>query len=182
MSRVTFRNATSKDARAIAQLHSSNWQHAYRNILTDDYLDKVVVADRMAFWTNRLSQGVPASIYIRLAENQNLLMGFVCAIHDHDSTWGTLIDNLHVRPAAQGTGLGRQLVQDAAAWVVRQEEQQGMYLWVYKENLNARGFYERMGGEAVEERTEQQPDGFEADIVRYAWRRPGLLIQDEVCC
>ena len=177
MKGISFRPGRSADAHQIARLHIASWQHAYRGILTDSYLDGAIEADRLGVWTKRLEEEPAASMYIQLAERQNGLVGFICAIRDTDPEFGTLIDNLHVHPSCQRLGLGRKLLLDTARWVVQQNPSDSLYLWVYEANLKARLFYERMGGEAVEQRSEKQPDGFEAEIIRYCWPHPDSLIR-----
>lgn len=173
---ISFRAGTPADAEKIARLHIVSWQTAYRDILSDKYLDDAIVEDRLGMWTTRLASDTASSLYIRLAELEDKLVGFVCAIPKKDREKGTLIDNLHVHPSMQGQGLGRKLMQAAAQWVVDREDKGTMYLWVYESNQKARGFYERMGGEAVEQKKEKQPDGRDAEIVCYLWREPAKLL------
>ncbi len=174
---ISFRAGTPKDAELIAELHIASWQTAYRGILSDMYLDDAIVEDRFGMWATRLASEAALSLYIQLAEEKSKLVGFVCAIPKKDPEKGTLIDNLHVHPSQQGQGLGRKLMQDAARWVVNREEAGSMYLWVYEANQKARGFYERIGGEAVEQKIEEQPDGRDAEIVCYLWREPAKLFK-----
>ena len=41
-------------------------------------------------------------------------VGFAFASLDEDPTWGTLLDNLHLLPSHQGTGIGRGLLAAVA--------------------------------------------------------------------
>ncbi len=176
MSKVTFRPGGKKDAQTIAQLHIKSWQNSYRGILTDAFLDEAIVADRISFWTQRLVEEPGEHTYLLIAEQDGKAVGFVCAIIEEHESWGTLIDNLHVLSSAQGLGLGRELMRKAAGWIKQQDEGGDMYLWVYKENRQARAFYEKIGGNPVEERVEKQPDGFDAPIVRYHWASPLVVL------
>ena len=137
-------------------------------------MDGAVIEERLGLWNSRLKHEPDETIFIELAELDSRLIGFVCAIKDADQRWGALIDNLHVAPAHQSKGLGRRLMKDAAQWLNEQNEHQ-MYLWVYLENTSARAFYDRLGGEVVEQKSEIQPDGEMAEIIRYAWRSPFSL-------
>ena len=42
-----YRIATANDIEAIANLHALSWQNSYRGMLSDDYLDNHVLADRI---------------------------------------------------------------------------------------------------------------------------------------
>ncbi|MEM8483900.1 MAG: GNAT family N-acetyltransferase [Bacteroidota bacterium] len=174
MSATKIRAGLSEEWPAIAQLHSQSWEIAYRDILSNAFLDNHVLANRMQYWETRFKAGIPDHTFIRVAEQGDRLVGLVCAVAGADPVWGTLIDNLHVLPGSQQRGLGRQLIQQAAQWVLGRPDvsvptEAPMYLWVYRENVRARTFYEKVHGEAVEEKTEPQPDGSMAPIVRYAW-------------
>ena len=171
---ITFRPGQAADWKAVAQLHTKSWQGAYRGILSDAFLDEELWDNRRAYWEARFKAGIPPTIFPRNAEQEKQMVGFVCAVADADPEWGTLIDNLHVLPGAQQRGLGRQLMQQAARWVSSlspssETQSNPMYLWVYRDNTKARAFYERIHGKAVESKSEQQPDGGMAAIVRYAW-------------
>ena len=176
MSEVTFRAGGKKDAQIISQLHIESWQNSYRGILTDAFLDEAIVDNRTKFWTQRLAEEPDEHTYLLIAERDGKAIGFVCAIKDEEERWGTLIDNLHVLSSAQGLGLGRKLMREAAGWIEQQDANGDMYLWVYKENRQARAFYEKVGGNPVEERVEKQPDGFDAAIIRYHWASPLVVL------
>lgn len=174
MHATTIREGLSEEWPAIAQLHSKSWQIAYRNILSDAFLDNEVRENRMQYWEKRLQAGIPDNTFLRVAEQRDQLVGLVCAVAAVDPKWGTLIDNLHVLPESQQRGLGRQLMQHAARWVlgrpdVNEPKETPMHLWVYRENARARAFYEKVQGDLVEEIAEPQPDGRTVPIVRYAW-------------
>ncbi len=173
---ITFRLGIAADWEAVAQLHTKSWQAAYRGILSDTFLDEALWDNRMHYWASRFNDGIPEPIFLCIAEEEKQMVGFVCAVADADPDWGTLIDNLHVLPTVQQRGLGRQLMQHAARWVLERAASRPpavnpMYLWVYRDNTKARTFYERVYGEPVETKTDQQPDGGMAAIVRYAWSR-----------
>ncbi len=71
---------------------------------------------------------------------------------------GEWLEQLHVAPAAQGTGVGRALL----AWALEQRPD-GLQLWTFQANARARAFYERAGFTAVEHtdgarNEEREPD------------------------
>ncbi len=166
---MDFRGASPSDAGRIAKLHAESWRHSYRGILSDSFLDREIFADRLAIWKSRLSEPQPESQLILLAEENGELFGFVCAILDADPGWGALLDNLHIRAEAQGRGLGRRLMSEAASWIRRQRPGSGLHLWVFEANPQARKFYELLHGRAVERQTKHAPGGGEVVSVRYVW-------------
>jgi GNAT superfamily N-acetyltransferase len=170
-----FRTALPSDSAQVAELHASSWRSAYRGFLTDAYLDGDIMAERARFWQARLAQPSERQLVL-LAEEDEVLIGFVCVLLDEEPTWGAYLDNLHVRPGRTGQGLGAQLFVQAARWVARTEPRWPMHLLVFEGNTRARRFYERLGGEEVERATKRLPDGGTHLLCRYLWRNLGRLL------
>lgn len=168
---VTLRAVTSRDSATLAALHTTSWQSAYRGILRDAYLDGPVIHERQATWQARLTaEAAPGVGWI--AQHEAMPIGFVYAYLSHDATWGTLIDNLHVLPAARGRGIGWRLMQQVARAMPVHDP--ALHLWVFEQNLVARAFYERVGGQVVEAAHKPAPDGGHYPELRMAWTGAAL--------
>ena len=168
---MIFRLATTQDIERIAQLHAQSWKTAYRGLLSDEYLDHRVEADRLTVWNERL-RNPAANQWTLVAENENSeLSGFVCAFGNKDPRWGTYIDNLHVHPTLKGRGLGRQLMQQVAEWSISTYQQPKIHLLVLNDNNPAKIFYERVGGQCQETFTEMGHDGHDIRVCRYVWEQ-----------
>ncbi|HEV7693424.1 MAG TPA: GNAT family N-acetyltransferase [Hyphomonadaceae bacterium] len=164
---MQFRDATIDDIASVAALHTASWRDAYRSIFDAAFLAGPVVQERLDVWTERLIQPDPAQRTI-LAEEDGKLIGFVCVFARKDAQWGSLVDNLHVRPGERSKGLGRQLLRRGAQWARVTYPAGGLHLWVYEANVAACRFYTRMGGQVVE-RTDKSTYGGSAPILRYHW-------------
>jgi ribosomal protein S18 acetylase RimI-like enzyme len=171
ISLITFRIADPSDSARVAELHATSWQSAYRGFLSDAYLDTDVPVERLRVWQARLAQPSERQ-YVLLAEQGDVLVGFVCVLHDAEPAWGAYLDNLHVRPGLTGQGLGGRLLIRALQWVARTEPGQAMHLLVLAGNTAARRFYERHGGQLVETLAKVMPDGTTPTVCRYLWRDP----------
>jgi len=170
-----FSSATTKDALPLAQLHALSWRRTYRGILPDHLLDGPLVEQHLASWASRLETGAPDRQLILLARQAEFLAGFVCVLLDHDPAWGARLENLHVHPECKGQGLGQKLLRRARSWVQAVTPGNSMHLWVFEQNLPARSFYERMGGEFAERNIWELPSGERVPELRYLW--PGAARQ-----
>jgi ribosomal protein S18 acetylase RimI-like enzyme len=153
------------DARAVAEVHAASWQDTYRGILAGSYLDGPLLADRQRLWRERLVDK-PAPLQIGLlALDGETAVGFAYARPGSHARWGTLLENLHVLPAARGRGIGRMLLHALSGQL-----EGGLFLWVFERNTRARALYERLGGERIERAEESAPGGGVAAAWMYAWR------------
>ena len=165
---ITLRQAQFSDYAAIAKLHADNWRKTYRGILSDQYLDDEIEQDRLDVWRERL-QSPPDNQFITIAMSDDNLVGFSCVFLNDDSTYGSLIDNLHVAPDFQRQGIGKMLVKESARHVCEKADNKKMYLWVFEANRNARIAYQYMGGTHVETVDKRNPDDTISRTCRIFW-------------
>lgn len=178
MNAVALRPMRADDADAVALLHATSWRSAYRGLLTDEFLDHGVVADRQAVWRERLLGPAAAPAFGFVVEDaEGRLIGFTYVLLHHDPVWGTLIDNLHVHPEHKGGGLGRQLLH-AVACKLGAEHTQPLFLWVLDGNEPAKRFYARMGAEFAEQSMAPPFGGVSLPEWRCVWRHPSSLLTD----
>jgi ribosomal protein S18 acetylase RimI-like enzyme len=165
------------DEPTIARLHADSWRAAYRGILRDDFLADTVVANRRELWRTRFAEIDRQDQVILVNEEHGEIQAFACAFLDADAEWGTLLDNLHVLPGLKGRGLGRRLISAVAEHIRRHGLHSMLHLWVYEQNVQARGFYERLGGIVSDCVCEAAPDGSRVNALRYGWRELSLLVK-----
>ena len=171
---MRYREATSEDVDAIAQLHADSWRRNYRGAFRDAFLDGPVVTERRSVWAGRL--GCPSSSrYTVVAEEDAVVVGFAHTVFDDDPIWGALVDNLHVVQNLKRQGVGRHLMAASGQAVAERRHHAGMYLWVLRQNTAAQAFYAAIGGRRVGEGVTQPPGGGTAPTFRYAWPDPAAL-------
>lgn len=166
---MRFRDATLADAPRIAALHAASWRRAYRGMLSDEYLDTDLEADRTRVWIGRLTQPQPKQRVV-LAAFSDQLAGFACAFGSEDPDLGTLLDNLHVSHDFQQQGIGARLMMEIASWCQTEFAGEGLFLWVLEPNMKARRFYEHLGAVQAGKEVWQSPDGGQIPSLCYAWR------------
>ena len=166
---MRFREATQADATAVAALHAESWRSHYRGAYRDEYLDGDVGEDRLRVWTERLSTPAPNQFVVVAEENDDRI-GFACAYGGEDETWGSFLDNIHVRTEHQGRGVGAGLVAEVAAWCHANYANCGLYLWVPEQNRGAQRFYERLGARDRGGEISEPPGGGRIHGRRYGWK------------
>ena len=177
---VEIRLTEAADARVIAKLHADSWRRHYRGAYSDRYLDGDLDADRLAVWTERLNS--PGSSFTLLAEHRHHPVGFAHVILDADSTWGALVDNLHVARAVQRSGVGTLLLDRVARIVIEHRPSSGIYLWVLEPNELGQAFYRARGGTLRDRELAAPPGGDPRNLdgtprkIRVAWPDPVSLL------
>jgi len=177
-SRLTarLRRARPEDAASVAALHADSWRRTYRGILRDEFLDGEVERERTLAWTAHVA-ALGQDDLLMVAEAEGVLVGFVCARGRADDRWGTLVDNLHVAMASQGTGLGSTLLGEVARWSMARYPGAAVHLRVARDNRHAREFYERRGARAEQSLVLPNPGGGSATYLLYVWSTAEALLE-----
>jgi ribosomal protein S18 acetylase RimI-like enzyme len=154
------------DAAALARLHVEAWRETYVGILPQAYLDRMSTALHEHRWRQRLASTREVTL---AAEGRDGLVGYVSAERARGTRAASEaeISTLYVLKSAQRAGLGRQLFT-AAARVVADRGATSLVVWVLRDNLNARGFYERLGGRRDEIGNEYVGGAVVASVL-YRW-------------
>lgn len=133
------------DVDAVARLHVTVWQAAYRGLLPDAFLDAISVERRATMWRQIVErQASPALV----AEQDSRIVGFVLGgpSRDEDAQPGVTAEivAIYVAPDRWGAGVGAQLLQGALT-VLHDQGFQEVTLWVLRNNARARHFYALAG-------------------------------------
>src|SRR5882724_6368350 len=107
-SNFLVRAAVPDDWRAIADLHLQSWRSAYREILSDEYLDGEAASERARAWKARIGGGLREGTGTFTAEREGKLIGFASAELEAEraTKWGPRVENLHSHPECKGQGIG----------------------------------------------------------------------------
>jgi GNAT superfamily N-acetyltransferase len=155
------------DAPAIARIHVASWRSTYRKLLPDDFLDSLSEAGYADRWRRIIVEG---SSRVYVVEHDGVPVGFASGGRERAGEPGYageiyaiyVLDDFHRR------GYGRELVRAAVAGL-RDIGLEDMLIWVLRDNLPARQFYERLGGVYVR----AQPITFGSatlEEVSYGWQ------------
>ena len=165
---VNIRLATRVDLDNIASLHAKSWQENSAQVLSADYLENKVLTERIALWTTRLNYP-SAKQGVFVAEVNHEFVGFICVLLANHKTYGTIIDNLHVKANYKGFGFGTLLLHSAAKWANQHDAKQPLYLEVLACNTSAMGFYSSLGATNVANAYWHTPCNNQAKEFIYCW-------------
>jgi ribosomal protein S18 acetylase RimI-like enzyme len=138
---VTIRAATSYDVAAVAALHVAAWRAAYRGIIPDDHLAALEVRDFEASHRARLED--PRMEFL-VADDRGVVRGFAILgrSRDADVAGDGELHAIYVDPAAWGQGHGAALMRESMTRL-RSLGFARSRLWVLRDNVRARRFYEK---------------------------------------
>ena len=161
------------DAGALARAHVTAWRQTYSGILPPLYLERLSFPIQARRWRRRLTDGAEATL---LAEGPAGAVGYASAAWsrhagaEHEAE----INTLYLIRDAQGVGLGRDLLI-AAARVMAARGAASLVIGVLRDNVRARGFYERLGG-LCEDGAGDWVAGRTVATVDYRWGDIAVLI------
>lgn len=165
---MIVREASTADVQSIAEVHVAGWRETYAGILPCPLSTGLRVEQRGAIWS---AVHGDAEVTLLVGEDEmGAIMGFGAAGLPKDPLppFEVEVYALYVVKEAQRRGLGRALLGRLAGAQLELGRRSAL-LWVFRDNLAARRFYERLGGELVDE----QPKAF-GEItcveVAYGWR------------
>jgi GNAT superfamily N-acetyltransferase len=164
------RLATIGDAMEIAQAHVVSWRESYAGILPASMIDDLSIEDRAIKWARTMTRQIEAVV---VAEEDGRIVGLgSCGRQRSEALWrqgfGGEVGALYVLKDFQGRGYGRALMA-AMFDLLASAGAASASLWVLRENLPARGFYEQLGGVAVAERQEMRGPHILLEAT-YGWR------------
>lgn len=181
MDSMRFRQANFDDANSIGALHVASWRETYRGLLPDKLLDGLSAETRSEMWRSVLSgPGSWDGTNVFVAENGGRMVGFgACgAQRDHNlrkQDFDAEIGAIYVLEAHQRAGVGTGLMHLMARSLLG-SGRKAASLWALRDNVQARGFYERLGGTLIGERIEDL-SGATLVEVAYGWRDLGSFLQ-----
>jgi GNAT superfamily N-acetyltransferase len=165
---MAVRRATADDAEAIERVRVETWRATYRGLLPDGLIDQL--QPNVERRGERLRLASPSELNF-VAVEDTVVVGYAFAGPErtHDVEYSAEVYAIYVLPAAQGKGYGRALIRECA----RELAAGGMtslLIWVLRENMIGRGFYERLRGTPVKEKPLEEFPGAEEHVeIAYGW-------------
>ena len=143
-----IRRAELRDARWIAEITVAAWRISYVGIVPEEVLARQSIDRHLDYWGS--PEAFAADMRTLVVESNDVVVGFVHLgpirpepgeLIEGCELWGMYLD-----PDYHSQGLGRSLMT-AAVEHFRSIGCETAYLWVWRDNLAARRFYESGGWE-----------------------------------
>ena len=163
------------DAAALGRVHVRSWRETYPGLLPQAALNRMSPEVHARRFRHELTRTKPGQVTL-IAEGVDGAVGYAsgAVLKGEGRAADAEVFTLYVVRAAQGVGVGRALLK-ASARVLRAEGARSLMLFVLSRNEAARGFYERLGGEAFAE-VPSQGWGQGLTETAYRWRDIDTLI------
>ena len=149
---ILITQATPTDAEDIALIHHTAWQESYKGIIDQSYLDALRYNNFLTRRRKMLDNSIPNSIH--LVAKCLKSVGFCDAGASRTSGYKGEIYAIYVDSAFKELGIGTLLMQKASEQLMR-NDLLPFIVWVLADNTLARGFYEKLGGVATQEKIEK---------------------------
>ncbi len=148
-----IRLATVQDADAIARVLVDAWRESYASLMPPEALERLNVEEQASRWRETIqacSEDSAGTVIVagRLGE---AVFGFGACGRQRsprlqDAGFPVEFSSLYLLRRAQGRGLGRALMQLMATHLTKNGFASAS-AWVFRDNFDARRFYEAVGGE-----------------------------------
>jgi ribosomal protein S18 acetylase RimI-like enzyme len=165
---ILVREMTFDDCDRVSEIRIRGWQHAYKGLMPQPYLDALDVAEdaerRRTFFVRAGSEVVNL-----VAEQAGEVVGWACHgpyRDDEIRTDDAELYAIYVDVGQFGAGVGQALLGEAIRRCADARHRR-MLLWVLKGNDRARWFYERAGFAADGAEEPSDVDGVAVPEVRY---------------
>lgn len=138
--RETIRVAEERDASAVVQVYIGSWNAGFAGLAPERRVD----AELVARWKKDLIAPLPHRWWV--AELNGIIIGFagICPSRDPvDTNFGEL-DTIAVDPTMWRQGIGRGLMANALAYLVRDGYREAV-LWTWANYDRGKAFYEKTG-------------------------------------
>jgi ribosomal protein S18 acetylase RimI-like enzyme len=167
------RVATPDDAHGLARMHVASWRETYTGILPDKMLSSLSVEARAVRWADILREpGTERSAVVYLAEHEGTIIGLgSCGAQRTENLkhkgYDGEVTAIYVLREFQKRKIGTRLFR-AMSLDLKRRGFGAAALWVLRDNLRARRFYERYAGQIIAER-EDVRDGVVLVELAYGW-------------
>jgi RimJ/RimL family protein N-acetyltransferase len=137
---MEIRKATQNDICDISKIHALSWKAAYKGLVPQQFLDEL----NEDYWVETFTKSFSKNLLtVQLVTDGEYPIGCISYGKSRDSNlpeWGEII-SFYFLPQYWGKGHAKLLLDTAMADLLK--SYRNVFLWVLKENIRARKFYEK---------------------------------------
>jgi ribosomal protein S18 acetylase RimI-like enzyme len=154
---ILVRDAVEGDVEGIARVHVQGWRESSKDFLRPEALAGLSVEERMRMWQGAFAQPDPRVRLLVAETDEGEIVGFARGgpIRREDTNaLGTEAEifAIYLLDKVKRQGIGRRLMRGVLDHLGEQGFR-SVGLWVLKDNLAARRFYEALGGQSGAEQS-----------------------------
>ena len=147
---IHIRDAVEADVEGIARVHVQAWRESYKDFLSPEALGGMSVDERMQMWQGAFAHPNPKAKLLVAEAEDGEIVGFArgAPVRPEEPDLlaaETEIFAIYLLDKAKRQGIGRRLMAGVFGHLAAQGFRSAG-LWVLKDNLPARRFYEALGG------------------------------------
>jgi ribosomal protein S18 acetylase RimI-like enzyme len=140
---MQVRQATANDAADISRIYALSWKAAYRDMVPQEFLDDLKEDHWVSYFHHTLADGSLSALMISDDSQSVGCAAFGRSRDESLSDWGEIV-SIYLHPHYFGKRYGETLLHGAVD-ALAQQGYSRIYLWVLRENVRARRFYEKHG-------------------------------------
>ena len=162
---MEIRYITSEDDRlAISEIYEESWRYAYKGMIPQSYLDSIP----KGHWASHIDN--PNWNTLIAIDNERIIgtSSFCKSRFEQFDNWGEII-SIYLLPEYMGKGYGTALLK-CVILELKKQGYENVFLWVLKENIRARRFYEQLGFLPTDDMLTDHIGGKDVSEIRYIYK------------
>ena len=141
---IDIRKVKQGDADALAYIQTESWKTAFKGIIDDETLEKCTNIDKARLMYQRLLDENKGNGYILTVDNKPHCIAYWDKARDPELTGKAELICIHSLPNNWHKGFGSKMM-DMVLEDIKSSGYSEVVLWVFRDNLRARAFYEAKG-------------------------------------
>lgn len=136
-----------EDQRQMAAIKIDGWRTAYDKIVSSKYLNELDLDKQTERYIASFDE---YKDLVLVAVKEDEVLGYSCFKYENEKYDAELV-SLYIKPGFTNQGIGTRLFKETTK-LLYENNRLNMIVWCFKDNKNARKFYEDLGGVVVEEK------------------------------
>lgn len=152
-----------EDQEQMAHIKIDGWRNAYDNIVSAKYLKQLNYEKQTERYIASFEE---YKDLVLVAVKDDEVLGYSCFDIKENDKYDSELVSLYIKPNHLNQGIGSSLFKETGKLLYEQNNK-NMIVWCFKDNENAKKFYEDLGGKVVEEKIVKIGDDIYEEIGYY---------------